>query len=237
MILHVISVMRNEEIILPYFLRYYSTIADKIIILLDTTSTDRTREMALADPLVELYEVNFNKIFSEEEKVQFLGEAYRKHSRGVADWVICADSDEIFYKENLRKVLEYQRLKGARVLKSTAYLMLSEVIPSTTGQIYEESNRGLRNHQHDKTTIFDPALDIKFKRGEHDIYPIEGVPVCWARIMLLHYRCLSRQYFIDRTTTTLMRYGGGQSQINQIIRQGLRGYDRDIKKDLPKIIF
>ena len=235
MILHVLCLMRNEEIIMPYFLRYYSTIADKIIIMLDTTSTDRTREMALANPLVELHELDFYRGFNEADKAIFTVEAYKKYSRGIADWVINVDSDEFYYTEDLRKTLEDQRLKGVRLLRAGAYLMISETVPTTTGQIYEESNMGKRCRYHDKTNIFDPSLDIEYRFGQQQHCPIEGVPVRWAQIKLLHYRCLSRQYFIDRTVTNLSRYGYGSRLINQRLRTGLQGFDRDIK-NLTKII-
>jgi len=53
----VITLCYNEEVILPFFIRHYEQVADRIICY-DGGSTDRTREIIAACPIAELRELN-----------------------------------------------------------------------------------------------------------------------------------------------------------------------------------
>src|SRR5436190_13957749 len=96
---HIFSIMWNEEYILPYFLRHYETFADKIYIF-DDRSTDRTADIAKANPKVELLEYDYPTGVDDDDHSRCFENAYKKYSSGVADWVFCVDADEIIYNQN-----------------------------------------------------------------------------------------------------------------------------------------
>ena len=102
--IHIFSIVRNDAYILPYFIRHYSTFADKIFII-DDHSTDNTKEIANSFPNVEVLDYEYNNGFNEDSFSQSLIDHYKKHSRGKADWVMCADSDEFIYHKDMKKVL------------------------------------------------------------------------------------------------------------------------------------
>src|SRR3990167_5587014 len=184
---HIYSIMWNEEYILPYFLRHYWAFADKIYIFNDH-STDKTAEIAKAHPKVVLLDFEYNQGLNEDDFNDCFVKAYKKYSRGIADWVMCVDADEIIYNPNFLAVLQHQRQKGLRVLKCAGYQMISRTKPVGHGQIYDESKSGGRSRGFDKPIIFDPAIDIKFGNGRHTIQVPEGVAIGRAKILLLHYK-------------------------------------------------
>jgi len=182
--------MRNEEALLPFFLRHYSTFADTIFII-DDKSTDKTVKIAKANKKVRFLDYKFSKDFVQEEYTACFEELYKKHSRGIADWVMIVDGDEFIYHQNLVEVLKEQKRRGAKVIRPTGYRMCSETFPTTKGQIYEECFMGLRTTLFDKPEIFDPSIDVKFSGGRHKVLLPDGIGRTRAGVLLLHYRYLS----------------------------------------------
>jgi len=238
MVIHVYSIMRNEEALLPYFLRHYSTFADTIFII-DDKSTDKTVKIAKANKKVRLLNYKFTEErHVQEEHTACFEKFYKKYSRGKADWVMCVDGDEFIYHKNLVAVLKKQKRRGAKVIKPTGYTMYSETFPTTKGQIYEECFMGLRTRSFDKPQIFDPSIDIKFSGGRHKVLLPEGIDRTRARVLLLHYRYLSLY-------TSIMRLIRSPNQpyhkkLVRNIRVALDRYEYAIlalrKGKLPKVV-
>ncbi len=197
--------MRNEEDLLPYFLRYYSTFADKIFII-DVKSTDKTIEIAKANKKVRLLDYKFPEGIDEEMQSRCFEKCYKKYSRGVADWVMAVDGDEFVYNKDLVAVLKEQQRLGRRVIKTTGYMMYSEAFPTTKGQIYKECYLGARSRLYDKKIVFDPLIDLKFMGGRHETILPVGVGCFRAKILLLHYRYLSLDSSIKRLYNSPHRF-------------------------------
>ena len=232
--IHVYSIMRNEEFLLPYFLRHYSLFADKIFII-DDHSTDKTAEIAKSNPKVQLLDFEYNRGLNEEDLSCSFEKSYRKYSRGVADWVMCVDGDEFIYNENIVNVLQRARKHGIRAIKSTGYTMVSEAFPTTKGQIYEECCMGSRCRGYDKPVIFDPELCVYFGDGRHTITLPEGVNCVKAKLLLLHYRYLSKNFFLNRSKESFARVEMSDKIKDYRIRRGLKWYDNSLDK-LIKVI-
>lgn len=164
--IHVYSIMRNEIQILPFFLRHYETLADKIFVW-DDQSTDGTRELLQAHPKVTLLPLELNGI-DDDYWVESLWPQYKSLSRGQADWVIQVDADEFVYHPDYRRVFRKLKQQKYDIVKPAGYLMVADSFPSGyTGQIYDKIKKGLRDKFSEKQCIFNPNIDIKFKRGRH----------------------------------------------------------------------
>ena len=230
MIIHVYSVMRNEERMLPYFLRHYSTFAEKIFIFNDK-STDRTAEIAKAHPKVELFDLENDLTFEGRPIVNNIAmnkaftEGYKKYSRGVADWVMVADGDEFIYRQKLVDTLARCKKDGVKVLRGCGFSMISDTFPTTDGQIYDECCYGVRNVQFDKAVIFDPSIEVDFAQGRHYTYPPEGVRIEKAQISFLHYQHMSKEYYLSRMDNFSRRMYSKRKAANRI-RAGLAFFDR-----------
>ncbi len=143
----------NEEAMLPYTLRHYRTFAQKIGVH-DSFSTDRTREIARQyGAIVEDWDTG--GVFDDEINMNLKNSCWKGTG---SDWVICADCDELLWfpggaKEALRA---YDNLCVAMV-KPHGFEMLSEVFPTTPGQIYDEVKFGASDSKwYAKPILFSP---------------------------------------------------------------------------------
>lgn len=235
MTIHVYSIVKNVEYLLPYFLRHYLTFADKIFII-DDCSTDRTKEIAISSSKVKLLNFKRTGIDFHDDVIETLESSYKKYSRGIADWVICVDSDEFIYHKDINNVLQKQCNAGAQVLKSIGYTMVSEKVPNKNGQIYDECKTGIRTRQYDKTVIFNPKNDITFGRGQHTTNVSGNVKFIDAGLLLLHYRYLSKEYFIERSNILYEGIGFDNRTRKYRMKRGLAWYNKHLKSGLIKVI-
>lgn len=232
MIIHVFSIMRDEEAILPYFLRHYSAFADKIFVL-DDHSIDRTVEIAKAHDKVELVDFNYEGGLNEDEHTLAFVEAYKKYSRGIADWVICVDADEFIYHKDIKSVFEAQRERGRQVLKARGYNMFSASYPKTDKQLYEVCNMGLRNTLYDKQVIFDPSLDISFTSGRHKAILPEGINFYSCKLVLLHYRYLDKESTLNRLKWP--RHNASERKMAWKRQRDLARYEQGLRGELGEL--
>ncbi len=237
MIVHVFSIVWNEEKLLPYFLRHYETFADKIFIVNDH-STDRTAEIATAHPKVTLLDFPYGNGLHQADFSQCFEDFYKRFSRGAADWVMCVDGDELIYRRDMRGTLKAQREHGVRALKTTGYQMVSKDFPTTEGQIYDQIKTGVRSRGYDKPVVFDPELDVKLGDGRHTIQLPEGVSAGRAQLLLLHYRYLSRDFLIERSKNSYSRIYYDMDEPTKIYRmkRGLDYFDNAINSPLETVV-
>lgn len=196
MIVHVFTVCRNEAVILPYFLRHYETFADRIFIF-DQDSNDGTCAIAVACQKATLLPAGFTGLDEFLMNETYVS-AYKKYSRGVADWAMCVDSDEFLYCENYDQALASAKVNGYGLLKTTGFEMVSRVFPTTSGQIYDEVKTGVRCDKYAKKVIFNPDLDVTFAYGRHRTFSAPDVIRKHVGFKLLHYRYLSEDYIHSR---------------------------------------
>jgi glycosyltransferase involved in cell wall biosynthesis len=195
-VVHVYTVLYNEEILLPYFLRHYGVFAEKIVCF-DNGSTDRSAEIIDAHPATERIVFETDGLF-DRIHLQLKSE-YRK-SRGRADWVICVDCDEFIYHPELPKLLQSYQDKGITYPKIDGFEMVSDQTPKTDGQIYEVAKIGFPSEGYSKRVVFNPSLEVFFEAGCHSAR-VEGnkFESKEPEIKLLHYRFLGRDFFIQRS--------------------------------------
>jgi len=207
MLIDVYSVMYNEELLLPYWLRHYETFANRIYVW-DDGSTDGTLELLRRHPKVTILPMRMHGP-DNEYWVTELFPQYEKYSRGEADWVMVADADEFIYHPNMVEFLGRKKQEGVQLIWCRGFAMVSERPPSGSGQIYEEIRRGLRDKLESKWTVFDPELTLRFKKGRHGgpRYVDDGITTDGTgELKLLHYRYLGAEYFEKRDIMTVERF-------------------------------
>lgn len=190
--------MYNEEYIIPYWLRHYEKFANRIFVG-DDRSTDNTRKLLQQHPKVTLLDLGPNCHDDAYWVVNFFP-LYEKYSKGKADWVIVADADEFVYHPQILDVLQEQKDYGINVIRCEGYEMISDKLPTTKGQIYEEIKMGVPNALESKWTVHSANVSLRFRKGRHG-------PVFNQRnfrlnrktgIRLLHFRHLTFDYYSER---------------------------------------
>ncbi len=199
--IHVYTLCWNEEIILPYFLKHYETIADKIIVY-DNMSTDSSLNILKTHPKVEIRVYDSNNQIRDDLYLDIKNNCW-KDSRGRADWVIVVDTDEFIYHLDLYDFLKKKYSKGITLCKPKGYLMVSEKLPTTKGMIYDELKRGIPQEASSKSAIFNPNKieEINYSAGAHSCEPTGEIKLYESSgdLKLLHYKVLSLDYLLTRS--------------------------------------
>ncbi len=198
----VYSIQRNEARILPYFLRHYSSFADRIVIF-DDMSTDGSPDLIRACARAELREYPCNGI----DDYRFR-DIYREESRkSDADWVICVDGDEFVYHPQILEVLATEKAKGTQFIFCEGWNMFADAFPQGDGQIYDEVATGMRDPWYDKPVAFSPTLDMAWTLGRHNIHHMPGITSTRdSGIKMLHYHYLGREYCEQRLELNFDRF-------------------------------
>ena len=198
MVIHVYSLLWNEEKLLPFFFKHYDNIADKYYFF-NNNSTDNTYSILNSHPNVIVNNINLQGNSSIEAAKQLYNQIW-KQSRGVADWVIICDVDEHFYHLNLRNYLEKCTSSGITLIIPTGYEMVSEVFPISDEPLCETVRYGVRANYMDKPQIFNPMeiQEINFWPGRHGANPIGNIRPSNREALLLHYKYLGFDYVNSR---------------------------------------
>lgn len=189
-------ICRNEAKLMPYFLRHYSTFVDRMTFF-DGKSDDGTREMIAANPRAILQDWSGSDALCDDEFLAFANEKW-KEARGQAEWIIWVDADEFLYHPDITAVLQRYLEQGVDLPKIAGFTMMSDRLPTTTGQIYDEIKTGFSDDVWSKPCIF--RCDIRWNVGRHSVW-MEGRPHRYsdqAELKLLHYRCLGIDYLRER---------------------------------------
>jgi glycosyltransferase involved in cell wall biosynthesis len=167
----------NEHEMLPFFLRHYLPLSDKLVVH-DNHSTDDTRELAdKAGAEVRLF--GCPGAYSEEDNV---GVKNRCWKGSKADWIIIVDTDEF-----LKVTREELEASSCTLFRTRGYDMVSEHMPETS--VWEIST-GTENLKYAKPCIFDPKAftDVQYAYGAH-YASFKGKAVYGPReLALCHYK-------------------------------------------------
>lgn len=187
---------------MPYFLRHYSTLAEKIIIY-DQQSDDGTREIVKAHRLAELRDYPYSTGLDDMTLTEFASEAY-KEARGRADWVMWVDADEFVYNSDMPKCLIDYRAQGVDVVAPAGFSMVADNPPCGDGQIYAEILHGIPDKSYSKPVVINPSADVAWGAGKHHL--LSGAPhYDTGALKLLHYRCLGEAWLLARDNRNFSR--------------------------------
>ncbi len=185
-----ITICRNEETLVPYFLDHYAGWVDEIVVF-DNESEDDTVKLLKACPKVRVMTFSTSKYYKEEVLTSLRNDAYRLMGL-VADWFIIVDIDEFLFHENMREYLNTCDLQGVTVPKVTAFEMYAKECPVFDGRthLHERVKRGIANSAYDKHAIVHHSvLRMNYGYGSHDARPVGNVKISnFADITLLHFK-------------------------------------------------
>jgi glycosyltransferase involved in cell wall biosynthesis len=205
------TICYNEEQMLPYFLRHYEQIAEKIIVY-DNYSTDFSPVLVDAHPKAEL------RFFETDDKSHEPSEVAVKNRAAENgrdyDWVIVCDMDEFLWHRRLYTALTKYKSAGITIPYASYYHMIADEFPETTQQIYDRVRNGFRGIS--KHVLFDPAgVDqMNYGPGCHFAAPT-GPSIVYGPnaatwdgsqwiggsrdgLKVLHMRLLGLEWLIDR---------------------------------------
>ena len=201
--IHLYALCWNEEAIIPYFLRHYGEVVDRIIIH-DDGSDDRSVELLRAHPKVKVCRFDAGAAESAQDASkfrQFYNDAW-KDSRGEADWIITCNLDEFYeHSDGLRSHLAACRGAGVNIVPSFGYDMVAWRRPAAESHLARTVRQGMRSWPMNKVCAFNPAEveEINFAKGRHFCLPrgrLMFEPTIEVR--LLHYHYLGFGHFVSR---------------------------------------
>jgi len=225
----VYSIMYNEGVLLPYWLRHYTTFADRIIVY-DGESTDGGPDLIRAVG-GEVRECTWKML--DETAMQHHFNTQYKEARGQADWIMWVDGDEIMYHPTMRAHLTHLTEIGANGARSIGYSMYADAPPSGNGQIYDECPLGVVETDYSKPQVIKPEVEVVWGVGRDprasQVGDITFDHATTDPIKLLHYRWLGRDYFESRNAQITKRYINPSyaSNIAQVLPDWTGKYSRE----------
>lgn len=206
------AVCFNEEALLPHFLAYYGPQAKKIRIY-DNRSTDRSVEIALAHPNVEVFDFDTGGKLSELTLMEIRNHAWKQEK---CDCVVVCDIDEFLYPHDI--VGFVQRHPDVDVFQPQGYDMVCDEFPVFDGRLITERVQwGAPAENYSKMACFRPArvVDMNFGPGSHRAEPVGRGELKFHRagtgaddLKLLHYKNLGLPYRLKRHQALKGRLGG-----------------------------
>jgi glycosyltransferase involved in cell wall biosynthesis len=190
----------NEERIIPFFLRHYEPLVDRIIIY-DDDSSDRSVELLRGSPKVEIRPLQRGAQSYLDAHLTLFETCWRE-SRGRADWVCFVDLDEFLFHPDWHRYLAGQKEAGVTIIQALGFDMVSENFPPAGTPLATGLTRGRRDLHFDKTVLFAPdAIEqINHTTGRHRCAPVGRIvlPTEYA-LQLRHYKNLGLEYVLART--------------------------------------
>lgn len=114
----VISAWRNEAVMAPLFLSHYRRCGvDRFIIILDTSTTDDTRNY-LTDKDIEVRPITYPAGFDDTIKADAINNVYTSLTDG---WAISVDADELVFNDSMNLNLLFDAANGQVIYSDMAH--------------------------------------------------------------------------------------------------------------------
>lgn len=179
--IELITMWYNEEFLAPFFLNHYSWV-DKIHILLDADTNDRTEEIAGRYPHVSIEYFKFPDMMDDIIKARKINEKYRTIT--TADYVVIVDSDEFIC---CNVVSDSVREHLAESDKRLYFATLWQIYQHEHDAPLDASRPAILQRRHGdpalekcyiKPAIAKAGLDIVWGYGNHSVV-MDGMFMSW----------------------------------------------------------
>ena len=200
----VVTLTKNEEFLVPYFLRHYDLLADEIIVF-DNQSTDRTRELLLTNPKVQIRDYSTEGI-RDDIHMDIKNNAANYTD---ADWIIVCDFDEFLHPLHVdfrTQLAEYES-SGITVAKVKGYQMVGELpfAHDSVGFITDHIRQGVEDDVYSKHLLWHRSAQLRYTPGAHNCYAngtfCESLTVDF---LLLHFKFLWKEYAIEKASRNVL---------------------------------
>jgi hypothetical protein len=181
-----VTMVYNEAMLLPYFLRHYSYL-DEIHVLYETDTTDESLDILTQTPNVVIEKCHIEGGLDDIAKIDLLNSAVQNIK---ADWVYVVDPDEFIFPPNNESPHDFLKRQICDVIRSGMFQVyrhcddrdLDPSLPPVPQRIHGDPNlfsvdtQGHRaaNNVYIKPNIVRPLKKNKFHPGHHYI---EGNPL------------------------------------------------------------
>lgn len=215
MIIHLYTFCWNEAFMIPFFLRHYQKVVDKIVVY-DNESNDNSVELLSKHEKVLMRSYSTNGEFIDGTQRMMRNQEWKK-SRGKADWVMLPDMDEfLYYPQGLQVLLDMAEAQGITALVPEGFEMISETLPDSRLPMLEQVRFGVKSTLYDKPVVFKPdsIQEMNFHAGAHGADPIGNVKRAYIPgFQLRHFKYLSYERYSSRAKVLLAR--ANQSEKDQ----------------------
>jgi hypothetical protein len=203
-------ICKNEELIMPHLLNYYSQFCQKITFY-DNESTDNTLN------IINNFDKCQTKIITYSTNGEIRDDIYVEIKNSCwkqsdCDFVIIIDSDEFLYHDNL---VEFLSNNIFDVYYPTGYNMISNYFPEDYSKLLtDQVTLGEYCKNYSKSVIFNPKTikEINYGIGAHESNPIGYSNISIYNgddLKLLHYKNLGFDYRYNKNSAygkTLSNY-------------------------------
>lgn len=203
----VIAICYNEKILAPHFLKHYEKFCSKLLIY-NNHSTDDSIEILKKSSKSEIVCFDSSNTLNDQTHIDIKNEVWKKYKH-LYDWIICIDFDEFLYHPDLLNFLIQCKNSGITIPRPTGFTMVGTSIPSDESNLLVEYSNGFKDGLYSKNVIFDPKKieSINYLPGCHGCNPRGSVTyIDDPNLKLLHYRVLSKEYYINRNKMMVNRF-------------------------------
>ena len=231
--IEIYALCHQEAKIIPYFMKHYNQYGH--VSLFEGHSTDGSAQLAESlDATIIPFDTS-----NEVRDDMFIDMKNNCWKQSKADWVIVCDMDEFLYHPNL---VYYLSTLQETIIAPRTFEMISDVFPTTKGQIYEEVRYGFETRS--KFFMFKPLdlLGMNYGAGCHDAQPEGNVYINHiSEIKCMHFKHLSIDHIVERNAYLYSRL----SDINKkmgwgwhvgLPRERVEAYFNDNRAKLIKVI-
>ena len=159
----------NEEHLLHYYIKHYSTFCD-MLVFCDNESNDRSIEIINSYPNTKIVSYDTNGLFDEHLQMEMKYMAIEDARINGCDYVIIGDCDEFVYHPHIKKFL-WEHLNKTAVFYPAGFNMVSQTFPQGDGQIYDIVKNGEPSPWYSKPILLNLNLieNLEWVTGCHEL--------------------------------------------------------------------